>query len=306
MISIIAPTYNGAQTLPLMLNALIQVDIPPGGCEYIFIDNASKDNSAEIIRSYSSQLPITLVQESKQGKNFAVAAGLKAAKGSLFLFTDDDVLPCADWLVRYEAIAKAHPEISIFAGQVRHHWMKTPPQWLKQLGAEGKAFAGTPENLKGGNIQAIEIKGPNFMVRREITELFPPDPSIGPTPSGNYIAGSETEFLLRAESAGYKMHFLPEASVHHIVKANQMKLRGILKRYYRIGRGTCATGVKTFPKDSPELLGIPRFVYRNMISGLFSSLFLGLKGDTYHAVRKLMEIASLAGRAGEWRNRKEF
>lgn len=304
MISIIAPTYNGALTLPLMLEALTRVKRPSEGCEYVFIDNASTDDSSNIIRSYESKLPIVLIHEPQQGKNFAVASGLKAAKGELILFTDDDVLPNADWLLEYESAANTLSDISIFAGQVRHHWMKQPPPWLEQLGAEGKAFAGTPIELGAGPVQAIEVKGPNFLVRRQITELFPPDPNIGPTPTGNYIAGSETEFLLRAESAGHKMHFLPDASVKHIVKANQMKLSGILKRYYRIGRGTCATGVKTFPTDCPHFFGIPRFVYANILAGLVSSSSLRLQGKTDLAVRKLMEIASLIGRAREWRNQQ--
>tara|TARA_R110001592_G_scaffold126336_1_gene337508 strand:+ start:149719 stop:150636 length:918 start_codon:yes stop_codon:yes gene_type:complete len=301
MISVIVATYNGELTLPLMLEALCQVRKPSAGREFIFVDNASTDGSADLIRRYADRLPLTLLREERQGKNFAVSTGVAAARGDLILFTDDDVIPDPEWLVHYEYAAEKQSDVCVFAGQVRHHWMKTPASWLEQLARDGLAFAGTPERRTAGPIQAVAIKGANFLIRAPLFKDFEFNTAIGPTSSGAYAAGSETEFLLRVESANYTMQFIPEAKIKHIVRPDQMMLGAILKRYYRIGRGIEATGVTTFHGDLKTIWGYPRFLYRKLALQLFRSFYHVLTGNKYQAVRVLMQVAVQCGRAEQWK-----
>lgn len=304
MISVIIPTYNGGETLPLMLDALCKVLPPKSGCEYVFIDNGSTDSSAAIIQEFQDRLPIKLISEKQQGKNYAVSAGLDIVKGDLILFTDDDVIPDETWLLEYEGAADTNPDVSVFSGQVRHFWKKKPSAWLEQLAADGMAFGGTAANRAEGPIQAIAVKGANFMVRKHIVKQFRFNTDIGPNSSGNYAAGSETEYLLRVEQAGNAIHFVPKARILHIVLPHEMSLRSILKRYYRIGRGMSVTGVKAFPADSTSLFGYPRFVFKKIIYDFLLAFRYGICGNGYQAVRKLMSIAIIWGRADMWKKSK--
>ncbi len=301
MISVIVATYNGAATLPLMLESLCQLQLPLCGCEFIFVDNASSDNSADLILDYAEKLPIVFLEEKRQGKNFAVSCGVAVAKGDLIVFSDDDIIPNSDWLIRYEQAAQEQPLASVFAGQVRHYWVSEPKSWLEQLALEGLAFAGTPESRADGPIGAVAIKGANFLIRASLVNHFGFNTAIGPTSSGIYAAGSETEFLLRVEAAGYTMQFVPSAMVKHIVRPNQMKLGAILKRYYRIGRGMEATGVSAFANDLETIFGYPRFLYKKAVGELIKSTYHVLTGNKYQAVRVLMQIAVQFGRAEQWK-----
>lgn len=301
MISVISPTYNGSVTLPLMLEALCQLELPTTGCEFIFVDNASTDDSANIIAAYQDRLPILLISEPRQGKNYAVQAGVTAANGDLVLFTDDDVIPSPDWLSRYQDGADKYLECSVFAGQVRHYWMKKPASWLRQLADDGMAFAGTPTELSEGSISAGSVKGPNFLVRKALLDNFKFDTDIGPNGSDEYTAGSETEFLLRVEGAGHKVIYLPQACVQHIVRPAQMPLRKILKRYYRIGRGMASTGVKPISPTARALFGYPRYIYWKLVVGFCEAFACYVSGERYEAVRKLMALSILWGRADIWR-----
>lgn len=305
MISVIVATYNGAATLPLMLESLCQLQLPLCGCEFIFVDNASSDNSADIILDYAEKLPIVFLEEKRQGKNFAVSCGVAVAKGDLIVFSDDDIIPNPDWLIRYEQAAKEQPHASVFAGQVRHYWMSEPKCWLEQLGLDGAAFAGTPANRPPGPIKAVEIKGPNFMVRQSLIDEFEFNTSIGPNGSNAYVAGSETEYLLRIEQAGYTMQYIPSALVRHIVKPGQMRLSSILKRYYRIGRGMEATGVVAFSGNFRTLFGYPRFISTKTARQLTTSLYFAMTGNRYRSVRVLMQIAVQLGRAMQWKSSRQ-
>ena len=145
------------------------------------------------------------------------------------------------------------------------------------------------------------------MVRKSLVDQFEFNTSIGPNGSSKYVAGSETEYLLRIEQSGYAMQYIPAALVKHIVKPGQMALGAILRRYYRIGRGMEATGVVAFPEDLRTLFGYPRFIFTKAVRQFIESLCLAFAGDRYRAVRVLMQIAVQFGRAAQWKsNRREM
>ena len=91
MITVIFATYNGSDSLPLMLEALTKIIPPQGGWKLVAVDNASTDNSHEILTNYLPKLPLTILSETQQGKNSALNTGLKAIEGDLVVFTDDDI-----------------------------------------------------------------------------------------------------------------------------------------------------------------------------------------------------------------------
>ncbi|RME62528.1 MAG: glycosyltransferase family 2 protein, partial [Alphaproteobacteria bacterium] len=154
-------TYNGARTLPLTLDSFCALQPPPGGFEVIVVDNGSRDATPAILQHYRARLPLKILHEPRPGKSCAVNRGFREAAGDLILLTDDDVIAAPDWLLAYARAAAAMPTVALFAGQVRHHWCKTPPAWLECLARDGNAFAGTPVNRPAGPIEATAVKGPN-------------------------------------------------------------------------------------------------------------------------------------------------
>ena len=108
MLTVLIATRNGAHTLPRALSALAQLDSPAGGWKLVVVDNGSTDETKEIIQSFTGRLPITYVFEAAPGKNAALNAGLNKIEGDLVVFTDDDTLPHADWLVEMRQAADCH------------------------------------------------------------------------------------------------------------------------------------------------------------------------------------------------------
>ena len=98
MLTVLLSSYNGGHTLPRMLAACTALRPPGGGWRMVVVDNASDDDTKEIVESFMASLPIAYVHEAKQGKNAALNTGLGHVTGDLVVLTDDDVVPHPDWL----------------------------------------------------------------------------------------------------------------------------------------------------------------------------------------------------------------
>lgn len=303
MISLVFTTFNGAETLPLMLNSLTKLIPPRNGWKIIAVNNASTDTTNEVLTKFIDELPLTVLFEAKLGKNKALNCAIPHFEGDYVVFTDDDVIPNPDWLVNYEMAATNNKQYSVFAGQVRHHWLSSPPKWLIQLAAEGRAYAGTPLNLPEGDIDWKKIKGPNLMLKSHIFEDFIFSPDIGPDGTSTFVAGSETEFLKRLHHKGHHMLFAPEASVKHIVRSKQNKLSTILKRYFRIGKGSERLMPTKYQVNIPTIFGFPRYWIKKLLKDLFQSARYFITGNSYQAISLLISIATESGRKFEWREK---
>lgn len=115
-LSVILPTYNHAQYLPRALDALLAQDSAP--VEIIVVDDASTDETAEIIARYQARSSIIrpIVNERNLGVIGALNSGLARATGELVYFAaaDDDVLP--GFFARAVRMLAAHPTTGLFCG----------------------------------------------------------------------------------------------------------------------------------------------------------------------------------------------
>ncbi len=88
-LSIILPVYNVAPYLPQCIESLLKWNAPY--VEYLFVDDGSPDNSADIISAYAKKDPrIVLLQKKNGGCASARNYGLKHARGRYIGFVDSD------------------------------------------------------------------------------------------------------------------------------------------------------------------------------------------------------------------------
>lgn len=96
LLSICIPTYNRADTLEMCLFALVpQVQEARGLIEVFITDNASADNTSEIISKYGPQFPIFWhhTQVQNLGPDLNIAECFRQAKGQyVWIFSDDDLI----------------------------------------------------------------------------------------------------------------------------------------------------------------------------------------------------------------------
>lgn len=303
MISIIMASHNGGATLPLTLEAFRGIAPPAGGFEIIAVDNASSDGTRDILEQYRDRLPLTVLSEPRRGKSFALNQGIGTARGDLVVGEDDDILPDPQWLEAYRQAAARHPTVDLFAGQVRHHWQKPPPQWLLRLAEEGRSYAGTPAGEPEGPVGAIFFKGVNFMVRRSVTEAvrFSERPDVNFAGTTVSAGGEDTAFVKEALSRGHKARYVPDACVRHIVRPAQVGIRPVFQRYLRIGRSMTLSDPDQFDPEGARILGYPRYLFRTVPRDALRALGYWVSGDSHAAASELIGVAMTCGRAQQWR-----
>jgi len=117
-LSVIMPNYNHSQYLPQALEAIVTQSRPPD--EVIILDDASTDNSVEIMQTYAARHPfIRIVQHEQNLGVMATVEDLMALATGDFLYgaaADDFVFP--GFFAQAMALAEAHPETGVLQGKV--------------------------------------------------------------------------------------------------------------------------------------------------------------------------------------------
>jgi len=92
--SIVIPAYNEAQRLPATLERVVAyVNTQERNAEIIVVNDASRDNTAEIVRGFvAKDSRLCLVENpGNRGKGYSVRSGILSARGQIILFTDADL-----------------------------------------------------------------------------------------------------------------------------------------------------------------------------------------------------------------------
>ncbi len=97
-VSIIIPNYNGEQILSRALTSVTEaVRAYAGQCEIIVVDDASQDNSIDLISKYFPDVKLVR-HEKNRGFSEAAHSGVHAAVYPIILLLNSDVYPERDFL----------------------------------------------------------------------------------------------------------------------------------------------------------------------------------------------------------------
>lgn len=88
-VSVIIPVYNAENYIPYCIESLLNQTLQQ--CEFIFINDGSKDSSQQIIEHYQKlDNRVKLINQENQGVSIARNTGLKVANGEYIGFVDAD------------------------------------------------------------------------------------------------------------------------------------------------------------------------------------------------------------------------
>src|SRR5438067_5602099 len=108
--SIVIPAYNESQRItPTLDRVLVYIAEQGWTAEVVVVNDGSRDNTAEIVRSYAAQHPIVRLVENpgNRGKGYSVRNGMLNAEGDILLFSDADLSsPIEEALKLFEAITQ--------------------------------------------------------------------------------------------------------------------------------------------------------------------------------------------------------
>lgn len=227
-VSVIVCTRNRSEAMTRLLEQLEHLVVPAGlRWELIVVDNASTDDTAAMLASVHTSLPMRVVREGVTGLSRARNRGIAAARGDLLLFTDDDCLPDAHWLATiYEEFTRT-PSLGVLGGRVELFDLRDRPTTTRTSRERGEISASF--NLDG-------IIGCNLSFRRSaLAAIGPFDVGLGGGTGAG--AGEDVDFVYRSLRAGLRVEYSPDALVYHNHGRRTDAQVRALNRAYTVARG---------------------------------------------------------------------
>ena len=215
MISVIIPGYNVKGYIHECLQALGQQTVPREAYEIIYVDDASTDDSLQVVGQFDGVRLLALPEN--RGQATARNLGLEHAQGEIILFTDADCVPAPDWI---EAMLRPFqdPQVDGAKGAYRTKQTHLVARFAQ---LEYESRYGIMRRQRYIDFIDTYSAGYRAHVLRQHGGF---DPS--------FRIDEDQELSFRLAEAGHKMVFTPEAVVYHRHPAT---LRRYLKRKYDIG-----------------------------------------------------------------------
>lgn len=111
LISVVIPSFNGAQRLPLVLQHLSQQTF--SAFEVIVVLDGSTDESKADLNGLNTPFPLTILTQENQGAGKARNHGASIAAGNILVFLDDDMLVMPDGLQLHADFHAQHPKMLV-------------------------------------------------------------------------------------------------------------------------------------------------------------------------------------------------
>ncbi|MBI4597127.1 MAG: glycosyltransferase [Candidatus Omnitrophica bacterium] len=284
--------------MAITLHHIARCSIPPNlQWEIVVVNNHCTDATLRVVEVAQSMLPLRSIEEPRQGLSRARNAGLRAAKGQLVIFTDDDVKPCVEWIASYWRAFMSNPSGYFFGGPVESEFegarpseelLAVAPYSVRgfDLGAEEQALPPTKTFL------SANWACPLFMIQR--TGGFDETKGLNAVP-GSQTAGEETDLMCQLRRAGWDGLYLPHARLTHTVPAEKSRVEHIAARC----EASASANVPLYRGRTQwlRLFGVPLGVYKTLVvSSVFwrAATILGRSADRSYVTMR-SALGSLKG-----------
>jgi len=294
-VSVIICTWNRAHLLRQTLECFCSLEVVEGvRWELIVVDNASQDDTKHVCEAFKDQLPLHYIFENRPGKSNAANAAVRAARGDLLMWTDDDALVSPNW-VKATVDVFARTGADVVYGRVEPWWETEEPRWFTPHIAGRFALLDHGDEERAMDSETGHGYGVNYSFRRQAFELIGPFSSeLGPN-QGKGFGGEDTLLFLKAHEHGLRVVYSPSMRVRHFVPAERCRKSYFRKRRW-IGSRDQLKMLKRDQNVAPRWLGIPRFQYRQAAENAVSLLKRALTGryqESFHLELRVIGFVGL-------------
>jgi len=142
-LSAIIPTYNRKETLSKSVEAYLNQKGPMPEFEILVVDDGSSDGTSETVAELMAGHPgrIRYLHQANRGCAAARNLGIRAARGEIALFTDDDIIPAPQLVAEHWSWHQRHPEpgVAVLGSMPWSPEVKATP-FMKWAASRGPLF----------------------------------------------------------------------------------------------------------------------------------------------------------------------
>jgi glycosyltransferase involved in cell wall biosynthesis len=230
--------------------------------EFILVDNASPE-PVGLPDSFRESIHARLIVEPALGLTFARMAGLRAARGGLIVFVDDDNVLDPGYLANVVRIFGEHPSVGAIGGISSPEFEKAPAVWqqeflallaLRNLGTEPRVSRGLrPPGSAINEYPVFAPIGAGMAVRKEAAEGW--SAAATGRRGKDLTSGEDNDLVLFIMERGWEVGYFPELGLTHLIPAGRLDpgylarlSRGIQKSWVQV---LARHGASPWPALSP-------------------------------------------------------
>lgn len=227
-ITIIICFYNAQERLESTLNYIKNLsDRNQSNTELILVNNASTDNSEEVIKTVMgdfSTFSWKIVYENEPGLANARICGYKNATFDLIVFCDDDNWLEKEYLNKADTIFSNYPQLGILGGKGEAVSSVEIPVWFE---ANQNYYAVGPQMSKKGRVigERNVVYGAGLVIKTDIlTEMFRKGFSFqsqGRT-GKKLSAGEDSEMCIAVQIMGYHIYYDDTLHFYHFIEPKRL------------------------------------------------------------------------------------
>ncbi len=301
-LDVVIPTYNRADLLKRTLLSLAKAEVPSDFKVLVtVVDNNSTDDtrkSVEELMPNFKTVELEYVFEPRQGRSYALNAGIERASGDLLSGVDDDVAVASDWYVEIEKVFRERwNEIDFVGGKMLPEWETKAaiPDWVEPLkdGVLGWRDYGDAEWIYTDKTPILT--GGHSIFKREVfLELGMFTEGVGA--AGKNLISCEDDIMYdKLIRAGKRGIYCPQLVIFHFMPAYRLS-----KSYYRqwcfgVGMSKHLMSVYYRPTDDAKLFGVPRWMYGGAFKNALKKIGAKFAGREADALDYENQILVLAG-----------
>ena len=255
--SIIIPLYNRPQEIKELLETLMLQTYKQ--FEVLVIEDGSKDDAADIVKSFADKLDVKYFVKPNEGQGFTRNYGFERAKGDYFIIFDSDCLIPEDYL-QIVNNSLANSWLDAYGGPDASHPSFTPIQKAISYSMTSPFTTGGIRGNKKG-IGQFHPRSFNMGISRLVWEK-----------AGGFIitrSGEDIEYSIRVHSMGFKIGLIPEAKVYHKRRTSFLQF---YKQLHFFGRARINV-YKFFPKELKVVHFFPAVFTLSLIFTVIANVF---------------------------------
>jgi cellulose synthase/poly-beta-1,6-N-acetylglucosamine synthase-like glycosyltransferase len=203
-ISVLVPCHNEGRVIAHTIAALQKLVYPPDKTEFLLVNDGSTDDTAEVIRSFTADPRVRLLEVpaafSARGKSGALNYALAHARHPLIAIYDADNLPEPGALRPLGAQLMRNPKLAAAVGIYRA-WNRRRALITRFINIEGIGFQWMVQAGRWMLMRLTMLPGTNYVIRKSILEKL-----------GGWdeqALTEDAELTMRLYQAGYQVQLVP-------------------------------------------------------------------------------------------------
>jgi GT2 family glycosyltransferase len=210
--SIVIPAHGRAGLTRKCIDAIL-AEPPRVGFEVIVVDDASPDDTANVLKAYGRAIRV-ITRRENAGFAQTCNDGAAAAAGEYVVFLNNDTVPVTGWLDALVAVADGEPRVGVVGSKLLfpNDTVQHAGVVVCQDGNPRHIYAGFPADHpavnKARRFQAVTAA--SMLVRRELFER------VGGFDPAFHNCLEDTDLCMRLGELDYEVRYCPDSVVYHL------------------------------------------------------------------------------------------